>query len=101
MFSRVREFNLNSRGPCSSVVDNLTWVQSGMSISEPVAMRRHLKYILWFAQENVEFRAEELTSIAKTLNIRMIPEANNYSPRDVGSRCRRVITENDIDTHLF
>lgn len=54
-----------------------------MSSGEPVAMRRHLKYILWFAQENVEFRAEELQSIAKTLNISMIPEPRNYSPRDV------------------
>lgn len=57
-----------------------------MSLSEPVAMRRQMKYILWFAQENVEFRAEELQSIAKTLNIRMLPEPQNYSPKEVRPR---------------
>lgn len=46
---------------------------------ENVAMRRSLRYILWFAQENVEFRADELQSIMKTLKIKMIPEPKSYS----------------------
>lgn len=52
-------------------------------MSNSVDMRRHLKYILWFAQENVEFRAAELKSITKTLNISMIPEPEEYQPREV------------------
>lgn len=35
-----------------------------------------MKYIIWFAQEHVEFRSEEIQSILKAFNIKVTKDAD-------------------------